>query len=125
MRLTLRQSIIWLVSITLFRCAPLTWADPSVIVRVRDISRAEAKGSTVEVEVGEPKAKELAHKGKQIPIEMRLPTPHPKNLFICEVYQRRDSAIINFKFPDKASAADFAGQLYAAKAKIANECNCH
>jgi hypothetical protein len=126
MRSIPKRSIASLLTIVSLCCVSAVRADGRpFVVRVSDITRAEAKGSTVEVLVTGPKAKQLAGKGKTIPIEILFPTAHPMARFVCEIRAHGNIATINFKFADKAAATDFAEELYVAKAKVASQCDCH
>jgi hypothetical protein len=125
MRSISKRSIASLLTIASLCCGSPLQAGGPFVVRVSDITRAEAKGSTVEVLVTGPKARELAGKGKTVPIEILFPTAHPMARFVCEVRAHANIATIDFKFADKAAATDFAQELYVAKAKVASQCDCH
>lgn len=100
----------------------LAKADTPVVVHVENILHVEAKGSVVEVSIGEPKAREIAHKSKKIPIVLSLPLAAANNVFMCETRVGPHSATLSFKFSKESSANDFAEELNAAKKK--SECNC-
>jgi len=94
-----------------------------VVIRPSDIIRVDANGPVVEVVVGQPKAAELSNRRKQTPIELSIPNSAAAGVFTCETRYGRNSATITFKFADNISAAGFADELKAAKAKA--QCDCH
>jgi hypothetical protein len=113
------------VALFALTCIPSIFAgDPAVVVHPQDIERADARRGVVTVSVNQTKAKELVRKGKHVPIKLSVPT-QTKGVFICETRYGLNSATISFKFPDESSAADFAEQLMAARAKALSDCDCH
>jgi hypothetical protein len=94
----------------------------AVVIHPSDIVRVDAKDNAVDVVVGQPKAVELSRKPKQVPIELSVPSSAVAGVFRCQTRRGRNSATISFVFGDSVSAADFAEELRAAKAK--SQCNC-
>jgi len=123
MRATSRGFVAAAFALAVVYAATAAAGGASVVIRPSDIIRADAKGSVVEVVVGEPKAAELSSRRKQTPIELSIPNSAAAGIFNCETRYGRNSATITFKFGDHISASAFADELKAAVVK--SQCDCH
>jgi hypothetical protein len=119
----LKRSVINLFAVTAVCLCTMLAAGTAVVVHPEDILRVQVKGTVVEVSIGQPKANELAHKGKQGAIEFSIPAATAKGMFVCETRYSPRLATISFKFPNESAAAGFAEELKTAKAQ--SQCDCH
>jgi len=123
MRATSRGFVAAAFALAAVYAATATAGGAPVVIRPSDIIRADAKGSVVDVVVGEPKAAELSNRRKQAPIELSIPNSAAGGVFNCETRYGRNSATITFRFADHISASGFADELKTAIAK--SQCDCH
>ena len=123
MRRTFKSFVVAALALVAVYPATAAARNAAVVIHASDIVRVDAKGTIVEMVVGEPKATELSRRRKQMPIQLSIPNSAAAGVFTCETRYNRNSATISFKFADNVSATAFAEELKAAKAK--SQCDCH